>query len=219
MSKKSYYAVLVGRKPGIYQHWEGKDGTAAQVQGFVGAKYKGFATLEDAQNWLEGKPSHALEQDMPASTIRLYSDGSCLTNPGPGGYGVVIKGGGYHKEFSAGFRMTTNNRMELRACIAGLQALRGRQTVEIYSDSSYLVNAMSKGWAKRWQANGWMRNRQERAENADLWQVLLELAQQHTLTFHWLRGHAGHPENERCDQLALQAAMRPNLPPDPGYSP
>lgn len=217
MTRKHYYAVAVGRKPGIYLHWEGKDGAAAQVQDFPGARYKGFATLEDAQSWLGGTPSHASTGTVPDSTVRIYCDGSCMINPGPGGYAVIIKSGQNLKEFSAGFRLTTNNRMELRACIAGLNSLRGRQTVEIYSDSSYLVNGMTKGWAARWQANGWMRNRQEKAENADLWAELLKLSKQHNLTFYWVRGHAGHPENERCDLLARQAASRPELPPDPGY--
>jgi ribonuclease HI len=218
LSQKKVYAVKIGKKPGIYQQWEGEDGAAAQVQGFPGAKYKGFAKLEDAQNWLDGSTGES-HDDRLDSIIRLYTDGSCIVNPGPGGYGVVIKHGKHRQELSAGFRHTTNNRMELRACIAGLKSLKGHQSVEIYSDSSYLVNAMTKGWAARWQANGWMRNRREKAENSDLWAELLNLTEKHTVTFHWVRGHAGHPENERVDQLAQQAANRPNLPPDPGCTP
>ena len=218
MTKKRFYAVAIGRKPGIYQKWEGEDGAASQVRDFPGARYKGFATLDDAQNWLNGTTSQTTQDSTPDSIVRLYSDGSCIVNPGPGGYGVIIKSGRHRKEFSAGFRLTTNNRMELHACIAGLQTLRGHQTVEIYSDSAYLVNGMTKGWAARWQANGWMRSGHEKAENSDLWEELLKLSQQHTLTFHWVRGHAGHPENERCDRLAMKAASRSNLPPDPGYT-
>lgn len=209
--------VAVGKKPGIYRQWEGEDGAAVQVQGFPGAKYKGFANLQDAQNWLDGTTVESQDQSTD-SIVRLYTDGSCITNPGPGGYGVVIRHGNYHRELSAGFRLTTNNRMELRACIAGLQSLPGHQIVEVYSDSYYLVNGITRGWALRWQANSWMRNKYEEAENADLWAELLKLTEQHSVTFHWVRGHAGHLENERCDQLAIQAATRPNLPPDPGYT-
>jgi ribonuclease HI len=218
LSKKHFYAVATGRKPGIYRQWEGEDGAAAQVRDFPGARYKGFVTLEDAQNWLNGNATQTAKDSIPDSVVRLYSDGSCIVNPGPGGYGVVLKSGRHRKEFSAGFRFTTNNRMELRACIAGLQSLREPETVEVYSDSAYLVNSMTKGWAARWQANAWMRNKTDKAENADLWAELLKLSEKHSLTFHWVRGHAGHPENERCDHLARQAASRPNLPPDPGYT-
>jgi ribonuclease HI len=219
LAKKRFYAVAVGRKPGIYEQWEGSKGAAAQVENFPGAKFKGFAAREDAENWIQGSPSQAAKESASDTNTRLYCDGSCIINPGPGGYGVILKNGHHRKEFSAGFRLTTNNRMELLACIAGLKSLRGNQTVEIYSDSSYLINGLSKGWAARWQANDWMRNKQEKAGNADLWEELLKLSKKHTLIFHWIRGHAGHPENERCDLLARQAASRSNLPPDPGYTP
>lgn len=149
--------------------------------------------------------------------VTLYTDGACIGNPGPGGYGIILKFGERKREISGGFRLTTNNRMELIAVIEGLRALKERCAVSVWSDSEYVVEAMTKGWPARWRANGWMRNKKERAVNPDLWQQLLEAAAQHQVTFTWVKGHAGHPENERCDQLALAAAKLPNLPMDEGY--
>lgn len=149
--------------------------------------------------------------------VTIHTDGGALGNPGPGGYGVVLSYEQYHRELSGGFRHTTNNRMELLAAIMGLRALKTRCAVTLYSDSQYLVNAMTQGWAKRWQANGWMRNKKERALNPDLWEKLLQLCEQHTVTFRWLKGHAGNPYNERCDRLVKEAARRENLPPDTNY--
>jgi ribonuclease HI len=133
--------------------------------------------------------------------VTIYTDGSCIYNPGPGGYGLVLQYGEHRKELSAGFRKTTNNRMEIMAAIAGLEALKRPCSVVVWSDSQYLVNAIEKGWAKRWQARSWWRNREERALNPDLWERLLALCAIHRVKFRWLRGHAGHKENERCDQL------------------
>ena len=149
--------------------------------------------------------------------VTIHTDGGALGNPGPGGYGVVLNYEQYHRELSGGFRHTTNNRMELLAAIVGLRALKTRCAVTLYSDSQYLVNAMTQGWAKRWQANGWMRNKKERALNPDLWKELLQLCEQHAVTFRWVKGHAGNPDNERCDRLAKEAARRENLPPDVNY--
>lgn len=123
----------------------------------------------------------------------------------------------HRKELSKGFRRTTNNRMEILAAIAGLEALKEPCRVKLYSDSQYLVNAIEKGWAKRWQADGWMRNKKEKAINPDLWERLLELCKIHKVQFEWLRGHAGHDENERCDELATAAARSPNLAIDEDY--
>lgn len=150
-------------------------------------------------------------------TVTLYTDGGALGNPGPGGYGAVLIYRGHRKELSGGFRLTTNNRMEIMAAIAGLRALKGRCAVAVYTDSQYLANAMTRGWAKRWRAGGWMRNKTDRALNSDLWQQLLDLCDRHDVTFSWLRGHAGTAENEHCDELARQAAAKPDLPPDSGY--
>ena len=149
--------------------------------------------------------------------IRLYTDGACHGNPGPGGYGVVLLFGEHRKELSGGYRKTTNNRMELKAVIKGLEALREKCKVELYSDSKYVVDALSKGWAAKWRANGWRRNGREPAINPDLWGRLLELCEAHDMTFHWVKGHSGNPENERCDQLATEAATQPNLPADELY--
>mgnify|MGYP001765935683 CR=1 FL=1 len=152
-----------------------------------------------------------------AKTVTLYTDGGALGNPGPGGYGAVLIYRGHRKELSGGFRLTTNNRMEIMGAIAGLRALKGRCTVTVYTDSQYLANAMTRGWAKRWRANGWKRNRTDRALNPDLWQELLDLCDRHAVTFSWVRGHAGTAENERCDRLSREAASKPDLPPDSGY--
>ena len=149
--------------------------------------------------------------------VTIHTDGGALGNPGPGGYGVILRYNQHHQELSGGFRHTTNNRMELLAAIVGLRALKTRCAVTLYSDSQYLVNAVTQGWAKRWQANGWMRNKKERALNPDLWKELLQLCEQHAVTFRWVKGHAGNPDNERCDRLAKEAARRENLPPDVNY--
>jgi ribonuclease HI len=140
-------------------------------------------------------------------TVELFTDGSCLQNPGPGGYGAILRFGNREKELSEGFADTTNNRMELLAAIKGLEALKESCHVILYSDSQYLVNGISKGWAKKWQKNGWKRAKNEPALNSDLWQRLLDALEQHDVELHWVKGHAGHPENERCDQLAVNAAQ------------
>ena len=149
--------------------------------------------------------------------VTIYTDGGCDPNPGPGGYGVVLLFGAHRKELSGGFRQTTNNRMEIYAAIKGLEALKEPCQVTIYSDSEYLVNAMMKGWARRWQKRNWMRNSKEKALNPDLWERLLALCETHQVTFVWLKGHAGTAENERCDQLSALAFVRPDLPVDDGY--
>ena len=149
--------------------------------------------------------------------VTLYTDGACKNNPGPGGYGVVLLFDSHRKELSAGFRKTTNNRMEILAAIAGLEALKEPCEVRLYSDSQYLVNAIEKGWAARWRANGWKRNSKEKAINPDLWERLLKLCHIHKVEFNWVRGHAGHIENERCDVLATSAILEPNLAVDEGY--
>lgn len=159
----------------------------------------------------------APEVHLQAGKVVLFTDGSSLGNPGPGGYGIVLRFGTARKELSGGFRRTTNNRMELMAAIAGLEALTRPSPVVLFSDSRYLVNGMTKGWALRWRRNHWMRTRIEQAENPDLWERLLHLCEKHQVTFCWLRGHAGHSENERCDQLAVAAASQPALPPDRGF--
>lgn len=149
--------------------------------------------------------------------VTIYADGACLGNPGPGGYGSVLLYNGRRKELSGGYRRTTNNRMEIMAVLVALKALKEPCRVELYSDSQYVVNAMNKGWARKWRAKGWKRAENEPAKNPDLWAELLDAAQQHRVAFKWVKGHAGNKENERCDQLALEAAQRPHLSIDKGY--
>jgi ribonuclease HI len=146
--------------------------------------------------------------------ITLYSDGACSGNPGPGGYGVILDYNGQEKELSGGFRGTTNNRMELMGVITGLESLKEPCSVRVVSDSKYVVDAIEKGWAAKWRQNGWKRNKKEKALNPDLWQRLLDLCAKHTVKFEWVNGHAGHPQNERCDRLAVDAATMPCLPED-----
>jgi ribonuclease HI len=146
--------------------------------------------------------------------ITLYSDGACSGNPGPGGYGVILDYNGNEKELCGGFRNTTNNRMELIGVIKGLESLKEPCRVTVVSDSRYVVDAIEKGWAAKWRGNGWKRNKKEKAMNPDLWQRLLDLCAIHTVNFEWVNGHAGHPQNERCDLLAVEAARMPGLPED-----
>jgi len=150
--------------------------------------------------------------------VTIYTDGACLGNPGPGGYGIVLLYKGRRKELSGGYRETTNNRMEIMAAIVGLKALKEKCETTLYSDSEYLVKAMTKGWVKRWRKNNWRRNRKEKALNPDLWEQLLQLYEYHQVEFKWVKGHAKSAENNRCDELALEAAQQSNLPVDEGYN-
>ena len=157
---------------------------------------------------------------MPTSpTVTIYTDGACRGNPGPGGYGAILLSGESVKELSGGFRRTTNNRMELLAAIVGLETLNRRCRVTLYTDSRYIVDAVNKGWARRWRGNGWMRNKRDPAVNPDLWGRLLELLDAHDVDVRWVRGHAGNEGNERADRLAVEAARGDNLPDDAGYAP
>lgn len=135
--------------------------------------------------------------------VTIYTDGACSGNPGPGGYGAILMYGQHKKELSGGDPNTTNNRMELMGVITALKALNRPCQVNLYTDSQYVVNAIEKGWAKKWQANGWMRNKKDKALNPDLWQTLLELLELHQVKFHWVKGHAENPYNNRCDELAV----------------
>jgi ribonuclease HI len=161
-------------------------------------------------------PEHLNTEEYSADVV-IYTDGGCSRNPGPGGYGVVLLERGRRRELSGGFERTTNNRMELTACIKGLEALERTASVIVYSDSQYVVNGMEKGWARRWKRNDWKRNKDEIAENSDLWSRLLEICDRHTVRFSWVRGHDGNEENERCDVLAVEQTRRSGLPQDRGY--
>lgn len=149
--------------------------------------------------------------------VSICTDGACRGNPGPGGYGVILKSGAHYKELSAGFDKTTNNRMELRAAIAGLEQLKNPCRVTLFSDSKYLINAMTKGWLRKWKGLGWMRGPGKRLRNEDLWKRVHEAAARHHVTWKWVRGHAGHAENERCDELAVNAAEGKGRAVDEGY--
>jgi ribonuclease HI len=145
--------------------------------------------------------------------IEMYTDGAAQGNPGPGGYGIILRSGKHYKEFSGGFKHTTNNRMELMAVIVGLEQLKKPGSeVTVYSDSKYVVDAVKEGWLFGWEKKGFTK-----AKNPDLWKRFLRVYRQHQVKFVWIRGHNGHPENERCDVLAVEAAKSPNNPEDTGY--
>lgn len=154
--------------------------------------------------------------------VKIYTDGAARGNPdGPGGYGTVLeyvdtKGQLHVKELSCGYVKTTNNRMELMAVIAGLEALNRPCTVEVYSDSQYVVNAFNQHWVDGWLKKNWKRGKNEPVKNVDLWKRLLAAKEPHSVTFHWVKGHDGHPQNERCDELATSAADSGNLIVDEG---
>jgi len=151
-------------------------------------------------------------------TVVAHTDGACLGNPGPGGWAAILEWNGQVRELSGGYRLTTNNRMEVLAVIEALDALRRTCTVEVWSDSQYLCHAVNKGWLTSWQKKGWKTSDKKPVKNRDLWERLLPLLRRHTVTFHWLRGHSGHPLNERCDVLAKEAARQTGLPEDAGYA-
>jgi ribonuclease HI len=227
---KKYYAVARGARPGIYTAWFGPDGAEPQVRGFAGSLHRGFASLAEAQRWLADpflarSPSERRSAPSPPPApvaspgrIVIYTDGGCLGNPGPGGYGIVIIAGNDRRELAAGFRLTTNNRMELMACIAALETVAAGDCVTLHTDSRYVVNGIEKGWARRWRANGWLRTKTEPAENSDLWAQLLGVCERLCVQFVWVHGHAGQIENERCDALATAAARGPDLHEDRAYA-
>jgi len=154
--------------------------------------------------------------------VKIYTDGSARGNPdGPGGYGTILnytdaKGELHEREYSQGYVRTTNNRMELMAAIVGLEALKRPCQVELYSDSKYLTDAFNQHWIEGWLKKGWKRGKNEPVKNIDLWQRLLKAKEPHQVTFIWVKGHAGHPKNERCDELATKAADGDGLIVDEG---
>lgn len=225
---QKYYVVAKGRKPGIYTTWFGPGGAEELIRGFAGALYKKFGSLSEAQRWLKNPISAVAASGKTASRtftvsdptqgkIVVYTDGGCRGNPGPGGYGVIIIAGEKRVELAEGFRLTTNNRMEMMACLAALKALKISADVILHSDSRYVVNGINKGWARKWRANHWMRTKSEAAENSDLWAQLLDLCDRHRVKFVWVHGHTGQMENERCDQLAGAAAAGADLKEDFAY--
>lgn len=137
-------------------------------------------------------------------TVEIFTDGACSGNPGPGGYGVVLRYGSVEKELSGGEKATTNNRMELTGVIKGLTALKRPCRVILTTDSKYVCDSINKGWLYGWKKKGWIKSDKKPVLNVDLWEQLLPLLEKHEVTFNWVKGHAGHPENERCDKLAVE---------------
>lgn len=154
---------------------------------------------------------------MPKDQMRIYTDGACEPNPGPGGYGVVLISGDTVREFSQGYALTTNNRMELTAVIAALEAVRDPSPITLYSDSKYVVDAMNQGWARSWKERGWVRKGARKVPNADLWMKLLNLDDRYEVTYEWVKGHAGNQFNERADALSYQAIHSSDQLQDHGY--
>lgn len=140
--------------------------------------------------------------------MTIYSDGACSGNPGPGGFGAILRYGAHEKEICGGEAQTTNNRMELSGVLQALLLLKEPCEVTLCSDSKYVIDGLQKGWAKSWQKNGWRKSDKKPALNADLWEALLAVAEPHTLHYHWIKGHAGHAENERCDALAVAQSQK-----------
>jgi ribonuclease HI len=151
--------------------------------------------------------------------VIIHTDGACKGNPGRGAYAAVLACGRHRREISAGYRLTTNNRMELRAAIAALELLTEPCEVEIHSDSKYLVQAITEKWLVGWQRRGWITSDKKPVKNQDLWRELIAAMAPHKIHWHWVKGHAGHTENERCDQLANQAVASTALKDDPGFEP
>jgi len=227
MAKKKFYAVAAGRECGIFVDWIT---TEKQVRGFPGAKYKSFFSMSDAEKWL-GNPVYSKKKSSPrkvpqavidtvknSTDIVIYTDGGSINNPGPGGYGAVIVEAGRQQELSGGYRLTTNNRMEMTAAIVALRRFEARnERIHLYSDSTYLVNGIKKGWVKKWQLNGWKKSDGQPVLNIDLWQELIKLTEKGNVRFTWVKGHAGNVLNERCDSLAVSSARKEDLPIDSGY--
>lgn len=150
-------------------------------------------------------------------SLTIYTDGACSGNPGSGGYGIVMLYGAHRKEISQGYKLTTNNRMELLAVITALKALKEPCNVTLYSDSKYVIDSITKGWVYSWQKKGWIKSDKKKALNVDLWEQLLPLLKTHNVEFVWVKGHADNVENERCDRLAVAAAAQSDLPVDEGF--
>lgn len=150
--------------------------------------------------------------------VDIYTDGACSGNPGAGGYGAVLLYGNYRKELSEGFRLTTNNRMEMLAVIKALEALKEPCEVDLYSDSKYVVDSVTKGWVYGWKKKNWVKSDRKKALNVDLWERMLELLKKHNVNFIWVKGHADNVENERCDFLAREAISSNNLKEDENFN-
>lgn len=221
--KKKYYAVKKGRETGIFETWEE---CSSQVSGFAGAQYRSFSNERDAILWLSGAPVPSNppasspkrraslfscpEQGTSLSDYTVYTDGSCLRNPkGPGGWACVIRceSTGEISEFSGGSPSTTNNRMEMTAVIEALKRIPESASVSLYTDSQYVKNGLTK-WIFSWRRRRWTKADGTPVLNRELWMSLDALCSTHKITFHWVKGHAGNPLNERCDRLAKAEAAK-----------
>jgi ribonuclease HI len=253
MAQKKFYAVRSGREPGIYRTWDeckaqvdGYPNAAykgfarlEEAEAYLGIRKSPAPTLlpiepkpapatkarSKSKRAVISSPAHEpLETPSGVKRVIIYTDGACSGNPGPGGYGAVLLHGKHRKELSGGYRLTTNNRMEIMGCIVALNTLKDRCAVTLHSDSKYVVDTMTKGWARRWQLSNWKRKEGygenavwKDALNADLWEQMLDLCENHHVQFVWVRGHAGNVENERCDQLARESVLDGNLTVDAVY--
>ncbi len=158
------------------------------------------------------------EKSATLNRVIIHTDGGCKGNPGPGAYGAILVSGPHRKELSAGFKRTTNNRMELRAAIAALEMLKQPCEIELHSDSKYLIDAMTKKWVDGWKKRAWQTAARQPVKNKDLWERLIAATQSHKIDWRWVKGHAGHRDNERCDELANIAVTGSNLQEDVGFS-
>jgi len=159
-----------------------------------------------------------MPESEPARQVTIYTDGACLGNPGPGGWAALIKSGGSCREITGGYKRTTNNRMEILALVQALKHLENPSSVQAYTDSRYLNDALNKGWLKGWLKNGWRTASKKPVKNRDLWEALLAQLERHSVRLSWTRAHSGQRENERCDDLARLQAQEENLPEDPGMN-
>ena len=224
-----YYAVAQGRKTGIFTSWPEAQ---QHVTGVANAIFKSFKTQQEAESFLKnpsfssgssktgpkkahGSPKKTCPDTYPEGTVVVYTDGGAIGNPGPGGYGVVIKD---KQELSGGYNLTTNNRMEMMGVMVALKALQKEKApIVLHSDSKYVIDGLNKGWARNWKKKGWIKSDGNPAKNADLWAGLLDLVAGIDITFKWVKGHAGNPLNERCDELANGTARKKGMPDDVGY--
>lgn len=210
--KNKVYAVKQGRKTGLFFAWSECE---KQVKGYAGAKFKSFASVREARSWLETDASISeIKTGIPRNAdYTIYTDGSCLRNPdGPGGWAAVIleNATGEKTELHGGAPSTTNNRMEISAAVAALSHIEKSSSVTLYTDSQYLKNAFAKHWINHWKRTGWKTSTGDDVKNRDLWLELDALFQKHQVNFHWVKGHVGIEENERCDRLAKMEAIKYN---------
>ncbi|MBO6305842.1 MAG: ribonuclease HI [Selenomonadaceae bacterium] len=206
--KQKFYAVKNGRNVGIYNSWAECE---KEVKDFKGAKYKSFSNEQDALEWMKGDryQKDKIFNEEEADFI-IYTDGSCLKNPGAGGWAAVIidKKTGETEEITGGENFTTNNRMELAAALFALLHIKNNSKIVLITDSAYLRGAFTENWIKSWQKRKWKTSEYAEVKNRDLWEKLVSEVDRHKVNFQWVKGHAGNPQNERCDFLARTEAKK-----------